>query len=220
MSIDIYWITGSAPAWRVLFMLEVKGLDYQSHILQASKGELRQEWFLALNPRGQVPVLKDGEVVVYETLAVMHYLERQYPDPPLFGRNAPDSARVEQSLHEVLSYLDTTVTGFVAPVFRNQVEKNRASMNKVGRAIHKELDAVEQKLKRQEFLAGPELSAADIVMLPTIQRLKRAAAKAPELADSLDLGALAASYPALSAWDGRVEALPAFEATFPPNWRD
>ena len=66
MSIEVYWISGSAPAWRVLLMLEFKGLEYKSHVLQTSKKEQKQAWFLGLNPRGQIPLVKDNGIVISE----------------------------------------------------------------------------------------------------------------------------------------------------------
>ena len=63
MAIDVYWGSGSPYAWRVLLALEYKRLQYTSHILQFSKQEHKSPQMLALNPRGRVPVLKDGDYV-------------------------------------------------------------------------------------------------------------------------------------------------------------
>ena len=85
MAIDVYWGSGSPYSWRVLLALEHKGLPYAAHLLQLSKQEHKSPQMLALNPRGRVPVLKDGDYVVFESLAVLYYLERKYPQPPIFG---------------------------------------------------------------------------------------------------------------------------------------
>ena len=150
----------------------------------------------------------------------MHYLERKYPDRPLFGNDSADTARVEQTVHEILSYVDKPIADIVQPIFRNKIEKNRTSLNKAAAATHKELAFIENKLLQQAWLTGPELSVADIVLIPTMQRLLRAISKEPQLTSELGLASLDASYPALNSWNNRVEALPAFHATFPPHWRD
>lgn len=80
--LELYLLSGSPYGWRVQLALEFKGLAYRSRFLIASEGETRTTEFLALNPRGKVPVLRANEDVVYESLAVMAYLERRYPDPP------------------------------------------------------------------------------------------------------------------------------------------
>jgi glutathione S-transferase len=75
MAIDLYWGSGSPYAWRVLLALEFKHVPYTSHVLQFSKQEHKSPQMLALNPRGRVPVLKDGDYVVFESLAVLYYLD-------------------------------------------------------------------------------------------------------------------------------------------------
>ena len=86
MAIELYWGSGSPFAWRAMLILEVKGLTYESKLLEFSKGDHKAPAYLQLNPRGKVPTLKDGEFVLYESLAIMSYLDRKYPDPPLFGK--------------------------------------------------------------------------------------------------------------------------------------
>ena len=93
MAIEVFWGSGSPFAWRVLLALEAKGLAYQSRLLEFSKGDSKTPEFLALNPRGQVPVLRDGGYVVYESIAILAYLERKYPEPPLFGATPKKPAR-------------------------------------------------------------------------------------------------------------------------------
>ena len=93
MTIDVYWGSGSPYSWRVLLALEHKGLEYRSHLLQIALQEQKSPHMLAMNPRGRVPTLKDGDYVVFESLAVMYYLERKYPAKPLFG-NSPEEGAV------------------------------------------------------------------------------------------------------------------------------
>ena len=58
--VEIYWISGSPFAWRVLLTAEVKGIPYEGKLLEASKGELKTPEFLAINPLGRVPTIRDG----------------------------------------------------------------------------------------------------------------------------------------------------------------
>jgi hypothetical protein len=80
MALEVYWASGSPFAWRVLLTLEAKRLPYQSKLLTFSKGEHKSPEYLAMNPRGKVPTLKDGDFAIYESLAIMAYLDRAYPD--------------------------------------------------------------------------------------------------------------------------------------------
>ena len=73
--VEIYWISGSPFAWRVLLTAEVKGIPYEGKLLEASKGELKTPEFLAINPLGRVPALRDGNFTLHESLAIMVYLD-------------------------------------------------------------------------------------------------------------------------------------------------
>jgi len=75
---ELYWISGSPYAWRVMLTLEVKQASYASHLLEASKGDLKKPEYLRLNPRGRVPTLKHGEHVLNESLAIMAYLDARF----------------------------------------------------------------------------------------------------------------------------------------------
>jgi glutathione S-transferase len=70
-------------AWRVLLTAEVKGIPYEGKLL-ASKGELKTPEFLAINPLGRDPALRDGDFTLHESLAIMVYLDRKHPSPPPF----------------------------------------------------------------------------------------------------------------------------------------
>ncbi len=79
MVIDVYWSRGSPFCWRMLLALEVKGLDYRSHQLNTDLQAHKAPQMLAMNPRGRLPVLRDGDYVVFESLAVLYYLDLKYP---------------------------------------------------------------------------------------------------------------------------------------------
>src|SRR6478752_5009076 len=85
MAIDVYWGSGSPFSWRVLIALEFKRLPYVSHQLHFDLQEHKAPKMLALNPRGRLPVLTDDGYVVFESLAVLYYLDLKYPSPPIFG---------------------------------------------------------------------------------------------------------------------------------------
>ena len=117
MGIELYWGSGSPFAWRVMLILEVKGLAYESRFLEFSKGEHQAPAYLQLNPRGKVPLSKDGDFVIYESLAIMSYLDRKYPDPPLFGEAAEETGLIWRSLAECESYIVSAGDKVVRPIF-------------------------------------------------------------------------------------------------------
>src|SRR5258707_15097204 len=117
MALEVYWASGSPFAWRVLLALEAKRLPYQSKLLTFSKREHKSPEYLRLNPRGKVPTLKDGDFVLYESLAIMSYLDRKYPEPPLFGITPEETGLIWRALAECESYMVSAGDKVVRPIF-------------------------------------------------------------------------------------------------------
>lgn len=219
MAIELYWGSGSPFAWRVMLTLEVKGLAYESKLLEFSKGDHKTPSYLQLNPRGKVPTLKDGEFVVYESLAMMAYLDRKYPDPPLFGKTPEETALIWQALSECESYLVSAGDKVVRPLFFGKGLDKVDEIQQAAQTIRREWKSIDARLARSNWLVGTQISAADLGVFPVVQLLLRAASK--EAAQPLDLGLmpLAQTYPNLARWVRQIEALPGYERTYPPHWR-
>ena len=93
MAITLYWGSGSPFSWRVLLALEHKRLPYESQLLHFDKQEHQSPPMLKLNPRGRLPVLKDGDYVVFESVAILYYLDLKYPKTPIFGLSPEEAGR-------------------------------------------------------------------------------------------------------------------------------
>jgi glutathione S-transferase len=217
--IELFWITGSPFSWRVLLAFEAKKIAYTSRLLQASKGELRQPEFLALNPRGKVPTLRDGDFVVHESLAIMQYLDAKFPSDPLFGRTAHDTAAIWGAISEFLSYLERPIMQISVPLTFGQSEAKASDIRAAQPEIHAELGEIDAALENKAWLAGAGPTAADVTVYPFLKLLLRVAAR--EEAQRFDLGLLPfeRSYPRLALWMGQVEQLPGYQGTYPPHWQ-
>ena len=219
MALEIYWGSGSPFAWRVMLTLEVKRLPYESRLLEFSKEEHKSPGYLKLNPRGKVPTLKDGDFALYESLAIMSYLDRKYPDPPIFGTTPQETGLIWREISETDSYLGEPGAKIVRPVFFGKGLEKTEEIQEAATTIRRELKRIDTTLANSAWLVGAEISAADIALFPLIQILLRAASK--EAAKPLNLGfsPLAQSYPNIAAWVKRLEAIPGYERTYPPHWK-
>ena len=219
MALEIYWGSGSPFAWRVMLTLEVKRLPYESRLLEFSKEEHKSPGYLKLNPRGKVPTLKDGDFALYESLAIMSYLDRKYPDPPIFGTTPQETGLIWREISETDSYLGEPGAKIVRPVFFGKGLEKTEEIQEAATTIRRELKRIDTTLANSVWLVGAEISAADIALFPLIQILLRAASK--EAAKPLNLGfsPLAQSYPNIAAWVKRLEAIPGYERTYPPHWK-
>ena len=214
MALVLYYGSGSPYAWRVQLALEHKALSYERKVLSFAAGDTRKPEFVALNPRHRVPVLVDGDFVLYESNAIVEYLDEAYPatGAPLFPGDVRTRALVRRLIMEVDSYLDDALDPLTTQAFSKKPEERDPRAIADGRKAVVEDLVLFSDAMRGEFLAGP-LSAADFALYPMVAFLKRCELKLP------DLDADGMLTPRLRAWKTRIEGLPYFDKTVPPHWK-
>ncbi|NJD32530.1 MAG: glutathione S-transferase family protein [Gammaproteobacteria bacterium] len=220
MAIELFWGSGSPYSWRVQLALEYKRLPYESNLLQFSKQEHKSPQMLRMNPRGRVPVLKDGDFVVFESLACLLYLDRKYPEPPIFGRTPEEAGTIMRVICEFQSYAETHLMHIVSAMFLEKMDERLEEVTRAMQVVAGEARTIEGRLSRSDWLVGEHVSAADMVVFPGIMLLLRAMEKreAGELRSRFL--PLETTYPAIARWIGRMAALPGYERTYPPHWRE
>ena len=87
-----YYGSGSPFSWYVWLVLEHKQLPYEFNLLSLQSGELKKPEFLAINPHGKVPVLIDGDLILWEASTIVEYLEERYPEHPVLPSDIKDRA--------------------------------------------------------------------------------------------------------------------------------
>jgi glutathione S-transferase len=211
MAIELYWGSSSAYCWRVLLALEHKGLSYRSHPLKFDQQEHKAPQLLAMNPRGQLPVLRDGDYVVFESVAVLYYLDRKYPEPAIFGRSPEESGVIMRVICEYQAYAEPSVMQIVSNMlYRREPTLGEDAAEVMAQAMQRaagEARTIERRLAQSDWVVGESFSAADMVIYPDIRLLLRALERpgAQELAARFL--PLEINYPALSRWLDRVAAI-------------
>lgn len=214
MSLVLYYGSGSPYAWRVQLALEHKALAYERKVLSFSAGDTRKPEFLALNPRHRVPVLVHDDFALYESNAIVEYVDEAFRGrgAPLFPGDARQRGRVRRLILEVDNYLDKASDAVWTQAFATEPERRDAATVEVGKeALIKEFGLFTAAMQG-DFLAGA-LSAADFALYPALALIRRCERKLPEF--SLDALLTAP----LRAWMVRMEALPFLDATVPPHWK-
>ena len=79
MTMKLYSFGPAANSMKPLLTVFEKELDVEKHRLESAKFEHHSDWFKAINPRGQVPALVDGDKVITESTVICEYLEDEYP---------------------------------------------------------------------------------------------------------------------------------------------
>lgn len=224
MTITIHTVSGAPRGWRVLLGLAFKGLEYDIRYLEASKGEHKAPEFLKLNPRGTVPVLEDGDILVRDSVGALAWLDRTYPEKPLFGSTKQEAAAVWQTTLECCDYLRDAANSLLFPILvegkplPDDGTQERDTLNTAAESMHRELTFLEGLLENGLFLVGSAPSAADAVAYPEVRILGRAIDTKPEIMKALGFSDMGSLYPRIKAWKARIGALPGFEKTLPRHW--
>ncbi len=221
MAIHFYWGSGSPYCWRVALALEHKRLAYQSHLLNFDLQEHKSPQMLALNFRGELPVLRDDNYVVFESLAILFYLDRKYPDPPIFGRSPEESGVIMRVICEYQSHAEPPLRQIVQALLQ-QAQPPRSVGERLAEAMHRvagEARTLEQRLARSDWVVGESFSAADMVIYPAVRLLLHALQRPEAHELAARFLPMQSNYPAIGRWLERVAALPGHARTWPPHWR-
>jgi glutathione S-transferase len=211
--ITFYNGSGSPFGWRVWLALEHKGIPYELRMLSFDQGDLKKPEFLALNPRGRVPTIVHDGFPLGESSAIVEYLERVWPEKPLFPSDAQKAAVVRRIIREVDSDYGVPNEELVDEVlYTEEPERDVARIAGAKDKLVKELALWNEALEKKDWLAG-ELSAADFALYPFVALTLRMEKRAPAVGVGASIGK------AFRAWMARVESLPYFAKTYPPHWR-
>jgi len=198
---ELYEFAISGHSHKIRLMLSLLQIPYKTVAVNGAIQEHKSEPFLKMNPFGQVPVLKDGETVVWDSQAILVYLARQYAAPSWLPLDAVGMSRV-------MAWLS---------VAANEVSRGPSLLrvhHKLGRAIAMEdalqftdalLKVLEKHLHSNDWLAAEHITIADIAVYPYI-------ALAPE--GKIDL----TPFPSICRWLTRIQALPNYVG-MPKMWQ-
>ncbi len=215
---EVWWGSGSTPAWRVLLGFAAKGLPYTSHLISFSNRDTKTPAFLALNARGKVPVVREGDLVLNESLAILAWLDRRAPEgPALFGEDAAACGRIWRACMEYESHGGPSFSAVARPLLFGAAP-DVGALEPAVPAVNAELDRLESWIGDGAHIEGHNVSAADIVWYCGLRFLDRALSRPAAQAHELGLGPLLSRRPGLVAWARSVESLPGFAATVPPHW--
>jgi glutathione S-transferase len=202
----VHAIPGSPFSRSVMAALEEKGASWR--LAPVAPGTMRSPEHLARHPFGRVPVLEHGDFWLYETQAILRYLDRILPTPALSPSDARRLARMDQVMNINDWYLFHGVGNVI--VFHRVVgprvmglpadEKAIEAAMPKARTVFSELARL---LGEQEFFAGDSLSLADLLVAPGVSFFTLT----PEWAE------LGAPHPNLVAWLKRMESRPSMQAT-------
>ncbi|XP_046376800.2 glutathione S-transferase A-like [Haliotis rufescens] len=206
----LHWASGSAPCWKVMLVLEEKGVrDYPNKRLRFTLEDLKSDEVVKLNPRGQVPIFQDGSTVLKESGAVCLYLEHKFQKQgtTLLPDDYSLRGAVLQRMFET-DNIGLIIMKKVAHV-RFLFPKDKIDEDKMipkYKAARRELLLWEGYLSdKSDFLVGNNFTMADVFLFPYVAFFVRY---------GLDIE----KYPAMQAYYNKVKDRPSVKTTWPPHW--
>jgi glutathione S-transferase len=174
----LHTVPGSPYGRAVLIALEEKGAPYR--VSGVRPGTLKTPEHLALHPFGKVPILDHGEFRLFESQAILRYLDRILPQPVLTPAEPQAAARMDQLMNINDCYLFQGVCTVIA--FQRIVgprlmglTPDEAAISAVMPKAHTVFDQLSQMLGDQTYFVGDSLSLADIILAPQLDFIRATA---------------------------------------------
>ena len=203
---EIIGASRSTYTWAVRMACEEKAIDY---VLKETS--LRSPELFAVHPLGKMPVLRHGDVEIFESKAIATYLDRSFPGPSLFPADARRAALTEQWVSLVNTVVDRTFVrtylyAYIAAK-TSDGSPDRKAIDAVMPDVRQQLAVLDKAVAKTGHLVDDVLTFADINLLPILFRLRQA----PEGAEALGKTAH------LAAYLERHAERPSFVRTVPPS---
>jgi len=202
--LTIYGFEVSSPSNKVRYVANALGIAYDYKRVNLQAGENKTEAYLKLHPAGKVPVLQDGDFVLFESNAIIQYLADK-ESSNFYPKDRRRRAIVDQWLDFASLHIGTAI----GRVFVNRVaykilnlEKDERSLQDGLAFLARFLPVLEGQLSKNAFLAGPETTLADFALLSNLD---------PAEIASVDL----TPYPHLKRWQAGLMAKDFYQKCFP-----
>jgi glutathione S-transferase len=183
---------------RTRVVLYEKNLSYETIPVDLVKKEQKRPEFLQMNPYGKVPVLVDGNTIVYESCIINEYLEEKYPDPPLMPKDPGLRSKIRILIDYGVNRTYPAYEKLRNEMLKLESERNLEVVFKARQELKTLLQRLEDEIGNQLFLAG-DFSLVDAAVIPRFLRLE---AWGP-LADS--------ALPLLISWLERMKRRPSVQ---------
>ena len=173
---QLYNYFRSSASYRVRIALALKGLDYDYVPVHLVKREHLDDAYSALSASRLVPVLKDGDALLSQSLAIVEYLDETHPQPPLLPADALGRARVRAIAQDIACEIHPLNNLRVLRYLTHDLKLSEDDKNRWYRHwVESGLESVERQLVAQpgRFCHGDQPGLADLTLVPQIFNAQR-----------------------------------------------
>jgi glutathione S-transferase len=208
--LKIYATPLSANGRKVLAVCRQLELKPEIREVNVYRGEGRNPAYLAINPSGKIPTLTDGEFMLTESNAILLYLAEAHGGNQLWSGDAKQRSRIAQWLFWESAHWQPTLIAFLSEVVGHRLLPERVPRPQLApdwnnALVQPILKTLEAALGTAAFLAGSQPTVADFSVAGMTTYFKAAAFPFQ-------------SFPNISGWYARIEALDSWRGTVSPVW--
>ena len=159
--IKVYGVPASRT-FRTLWMLEELGLPYENVPTHFATGDTRKPEFLAINPNGHIPALVDGDVVMWESMAINLYLAKKY-DKGLLPKSLADECHaIKWSFWAMTEVEPHLLTVLMNRMFLPPDQRDAKAADAAIEKLNKPFAVLDAELAARKYLVGDGYSVADV----------------------------------------------------------
>lgn len=173
----LYSFFRSSAAFRVRIALNLKGVDYETVSVHLPSGEHRAAEFLAVNPQATIPALDDDGTILWQSLAIIEYLDSRYPEPRLIPAEPVARARVQALAQLIACEIHPLNNLRVLKYLRGELKLDETAVAKWYRHwVAEAFDSLEALVNRfggGRYCFGDAVSLADVCLVPQVFNARR-----------------------------------------------
>ena len=167
----LFGISGSR-ALRAIWGIEETGIDYE-HVPVSYGADSKAAEYLAVNPNGRIPALIDGDLQLFESMAINLYLTKRYGGS-LYPGNAQDEARAWQWSVWAISEIEPLQMQIVVQkLFTPEEKRNPKVVEGASKGLQRPLKVLDAALAGRNWLIGDQFGVADLNVAAVMMLLKR-----------------------------------------------
>jgi glutathione S-transferase len=161
MALTIYG-SPMSRTFRVLWMAKELGLQYEHVPLDPRTGDTRKPDYLMINPNGHVPSIKDGDLVLWESLAINLYLAKKHGGPLAPANPAEEGKALMWSMWALAELEDNIVTLVQNALMPPDRKPDPARVERATEGLKAPLGVLDATLAQYPYLLGNRFSVADL----------------------------------------------------------
>ena len=169
----------SSAAYRVRIALNLKGVEYEQVSLKLRAGEHKQADYMDLNPQGLVPALAlsgaASDTILFQSMAILEYLEEVYPDPPMLPEHPALRAQVRAVADNIACDIHPLNNLRILLYLKNELGQDDETINTTWyhQWLKSGFDGIERQIGANPFCFGETPGLADVCLIPQVYNARR-----------------------------------------------